>query len=79
MWRYSMACLYIIIKIKSNLNIIGKVYYLFDAIIKNNAAVWDYIYYVRWKINRHKGFIHFVKLDYLKFEDFSVSIKNQNV
>lgn len=73
-----MACLYIIIKIQSNLNIIGKVCYLFEAIIKNNAAVWDYIYYVRWKINQHRGFMHFGKLYYLKFEDFSVNIKNQN-
>lgn len=30
------------------------------------------------KINQYNGFVHFVKFQYLKFEDFSISIKNKN-
>ena len=30
------------------------------------------------KINQYNGFIHFVKYQYLKLEDFSVSVKNRN-
>lgn len=74
-----ISCLCEIIKIESNLNIIGKVCYLLAATIENNAAIWDiFMGYITWKINQHSGFIHFVKLRYLKFENFSVTEKNQN-